>query len=69
MIINKEFAENYRASNKTGFVYEKSNFTDIMRQATQLNAREYKIKQNNLKAIAKEIYNVSFENLKTALRI
>ena len=69
MIINKEFAENYRASNKIGFIYEKSTFTDIMRQATQLNEREYKIKQNNLKAIAKEIYNVSFENLKAAMRI
>ncbi len=36
MIIHKEFAENYRASNKIGFIYEKSNFTDIMRQATSL---------------------------------
>lgn len=69
MIINKEFAESYRASNKIGFIYENSNFTDIMRQAVQLNAREYKIKQNNIKNIAKEIYNISLENLKTAMRI
>lgn len=69
MIINKEFAENYRASEKTGFIYENSTLTDAMSQAIKLNAKEYKIKQNNLKAVAKEIYKTSLENLKTAMRI
>lgn len=69
IIINKEFAGNYRASEKTGFIYENTNFTDIMRQAIKLDAKEYKIKQNNLKTVAKEIYQVSLENLKKAMRI
>lgn len=69
IIINKEFAGNYRASEKTGFTYENASFTDVMRQAVKLNAKEYKIKQNNMKTVAKEIYQVSLENLKTAMRI
>lgn len=68
-LIHKEFADNYGMADENSFIYNNSDFTEIMRKAIKLTSGHYKEKQNNLIALSNKIYDISLENLKKAMKI
>ena len=49
------------------FIYDNSNFYEIMREAIILNNHDYKLKQNNLIKLSKNIYKNSYKNIKMTI--
>ena len=66
-IINKEFASFYSMDSDNSFLYNNSNFYEVMREAILLNNEQYKKMQSSLKKLSDKIYNISLGNVRTAL--
>ena len=68
-LIHKEFADNYGMTDENSFIYNDSDFTEVMKKAIKLSKGHYKEKQINLIALSNKIYNISLENIKKAMKI
>ena len=66
-LINKYFAHMYGMNSKNSFIYENSNFYNVMYNAIILNKRIYKKKQNKLIKLSNNIYKKSIKNIKQTL--
>ena len=62
-LIHKSFAQFYNMSSNNSFLFDSSNFYEIMRQAILLNDKEYKKKQKNLIKLSNGLYNISLNNI------
>jgi len=66
-LIHKSFAKFYNMSSENSFLFDNSNFYEIMRKALLLNAQEYKEKQKNLIKLSNILYKLSLGNIKKTL--
>ena len=66
-LIHKSFAEFYNMTSENSFLFDNSNFYEIMRKAILLNAQEYKEKQKNLIKLSDSLYKLSLSNIKKTL--
>lgn len=67
-LINKKFAYKYRFNNDNSIIYDNNqDLGKSMEQAILLNKDDYKIMQENLNKVAKNLYNDSLQNLKDIL--
>ena len=66
-LIHKSFAEFYNMTSENSFLFDNSNFYEIMRKAILLNDQEYKEKQKNLIKLADSLYKLSLGNIKKTL--
>lgn len=66
-LINRKYAEFYKMNVNNSFIYDNSNFYEIMREAIILNNHDYKLKQNNLIKLSKNIYKNSYKNIKMTI--
>lgn len=66
-LINEYFNDNYNMTKDNSFIYDKTNFYDIMKKAILLNNKNYKIMQKNLIEVANRLYNVSLLNAQKTL--
>ena len=62
-LIHKSFAQFYNMSSNNSFLFDSSNFYEIMRQAILLNDKEYKRKQKNLIKLSNGLYKISLNNI------
>jgi hypothetical protein len=62
-LIHKSFAKFYNMSSENSFLFDKSNFYDIMREAILLNNKEYIKMQKNLIKLSINLYKVSLNNI------
>ena len=62
-LIHKDFAEFYNMNNKNSFLFDNSNFYQIMRKAILLNEHKYKRKQKNLYELSNSLYSISLQNV------
>eukprot|EP00833_Pecoramyces_ruminatium_P006031 jgi/Orpsp1_1/1180063/evm.model.c7180000071997.1 len=67
IIIHEEFAGIYNFTFENSFIYNKNNFTNVMKNVINLTNEEYTKKQINLKKLSNYIYNISIENLKNII--
>lgn len=67
-LINEEFKEVYHLNNENSLLYNNTNFYDVMKKAILLSNKKYKIIQRNLIATAKNIYNLSINNVKKTIK-
>ena len=65
-IINEQFSNIYNLNSKNCFLYNATNFYDIMKKSIALNNLAYRILQKNLYECEKEIYKISLNNIKKA---
>ena len=65
-IINEQFSNIYNLNSKNSFLYNATNFYDIMKKSIALNNLAYRILQKNLYECEKEIYKISLNNIKKA---
>ena len=63
-LIHKSFAEFYNMTSENSFLFDNSNYYEIMRRAILLNDQEYKEKQKNLIKLSESLYKVSLGNIK-----
>ena len=66
-LIHKSFAEFYNMTSENSFLFDNSNFYEIMRKAILLNNQEYKEKQKNLIKLSDSLYKLSLSNIKKTL--
>ena len=66
-LIHKSFAEFYNMTSENSFLFDNSNFYEIMRKAILLNDKEYKEKQKNLIKLSDILYKFSLDNIKKTL--
>ena len=66
-LINEYFKDTYNMTKENSFIFTKNNFYNIMKEAILLNNKDYKIMQRNLIKLSKEIYNISFLNVKKTI--
>ena len=66
-IIDREFASFYSLDSDNSFLYNNSNFYEVIREAILLNNEQYKKMQSSLKKLSDNIYNISLGNIRTAL--
>ena len=62
-LIHKNFAEFYNMSSENSFLFDNSNFYEIMRETILLNDQEYKKKQKNLIKLSNSLYKISLDNI------
>ena len=62
-LIHYRFAEFYNMSSKNSFLFDNSNFYEIMREAILLSDQEYKKKQKNLIKLSYSLYKISLNNI------
>ena len=62
-LIHKSFAKFYNMSSENSFLFDNSNFYEIMRGAILLKNKEYKKKQKNLIKLSDSLYKVSLDNI------
>ena len=62
-LIHKNFAKFYNMSSENSFLFDNSNFYEIMRQTILLNDQEYKKKQKNLIKLSNSLYKISLGNI------
>ena len=62
-LIHKNFAEFYNRSYENSFLFDNSNFYEIMRETILLNDQEYKKKQKNLIKLSNSLYKLSLNNI------
>ncbi len=67
-LINEAFKEVYHLNNENSLLYNNTNFYDVMKKAILLSNKKYKIIQRNLIATAKNIYNLSINNVKKTIK-
>ena len=63
-LIHKSFAEFYNMTSENSFLFDNSNYYEIMHRAILLNDQEYKEKQKNLIKLSESLYKVSLGNIK-----
>ena len=68
VIINKEFAGIYNFNSFNSFIYENSNFFEIMKNAINQKNKYYKIMQQKLSITSNKIYNFSLFNVMKCLK-
>ena len=66
-LIHKSFAEFYNMTSENSFLFDNSNFYEIMRKAILLNNQGYKEKQKNLIKLSDSLYKLSLGNVKKTL--
>ena len=69
VLINEYFASFYHFNSSNSFIFKKSNFSQVMKNAINLNFRNYKRMQKNLQLLSKEIYTKSLHNVKNCLKM
>ena len=62
-LIHKNFAKFYNMSSENCFLFDNSNFYEIMRETILLNDQEYKKKQTNLIKLSNSLYKISLGNI------
>jgi len=62
-LIHKSFAGFYNMSSENSFLFDNSNFYEIMSEAILLNAQEYKKKQENLIKLSDSLSKLSLNNI------
>ena len=62
-LIHKSFAGFYNMSSENSFLFDNSNFYEIMRETILLNDQEYKKKQKNLIKLSNSLYKISLDNI------
>lgn len=67
LLLNKYFADTYKLDSQNSFIYNNSNFYNVMYEAILLNNHDYKKKQYNLIKLSNNIYNNSYQNLNITL--
>ena len=66
-LINNYFKDAYNMSKENSFLFEKTNFYDVMKNAILLNNIDYKNMQNNLIQLEQRVYDYSLLNIKKTL--
>jgi hypothetical protein len=66
-LIHKSFAEFYNMTSENSFLFDNTNFYEIMRKAILLNNQEYKEKQKKLIKLSNSLYKLSLCNIKKTL--
>ena len=66
-LIHKSFAGFYNMTSENSFLFDDSNFYEIMREAILLNDQKYKEKQKNLIKLSDILYKLSLANIKKTL--
>ena len=69
VLINERFGSFYNFNSKNSFIFEKSNFSNVMKKAIKLENEKYKRMQENLLLLSKEIYSKSLYNVKNSLKV
>ena len=67
VLIHKNFAKNYNFNSNNSFLYEDSNFSQIMKTAINLENKSYMKMKRHLFESSKVIYNNSLNNVKKCL--
>ena len=62
-LIHKSFAGFYNMSSENSFLFDNSNFYEVMSEAILLNAEEYKKKQKNLIKLSYSLSKLSLNNI------
>jgi hypothetical protein len=62
-LIHKSFAGFYNMSSENSFLFDNSNFYEIMSEAILLDAQEYKKKQKNLIKLSDSLSKISLNNI------
>ena len=68
VLINEKFGDFYNFNSKNSFIFEKSNFSNVMKKAIKVDYEKYKRMQENLLILSKEIYAKSLYNVKNCLK-
>ncbi len=69
-VIHEDFADFYKFNSKNAFVYGKNkSLTQIMSEAIKMNLYEYSKKSDEVISLANEIYEISLNNVKKALKL
>ena len=63
-LIHKSFAGFYNMSSENSFLFDNSNFYEIMSEAILLDAQKYKEKQKNLIKLSDSLSKISLNNIK-----
>lgn len=69
VLINEYFASFYHFNSCNSFIFKKSNFSQVMKNAINLNFRNYKRMQKNLQLLSKEIFKKSLYNVKNCIEM
>lgn len=67
VLIHKHFSDFYNFNSSNSIIFDNFNFIDAMRDAINIDNKNYKKMQENLSLLEKEIYLKSLLNLKTML--
>jgi len=67
VLINSYFKENYDMTKENSFIFNKTNFYNVMKKAILLNNENYKLMQKNLLETTKIIYKNSIINIQKTL--
>ena len=68
VLIHEEFADFYNFNSTNSFIYRNSNFTQVMKTAIKLDNKNYKVMQENMLSLSKEIHMKSLNNIKSSLK-
>ena len=67
VIINYYFSNAYNMTKENCFLFDKTNFYEVMKKAIVLNNQDYKIMQKNLINLSNRLYHDSLLNVKKTL--
>ena len=67
ILINTAFKSIYNRTKENSFLFDKSNFYNVMKDAIKLNNRGYKNMQKNLLELTRKIHEISVINIKKTL--
>ena len=68
VLIHEDFADFYSFNSTNSFIYGNSNFTQVMKTAIKLDNKNYKVMQENMLSLSKEIYMKSLINIKSSFK-
>ena len=69
IIISTEFADTYKLTDDTALIYDNKDMLPAMTKAIDMSSDNYDTMQENMKDLCKQIYDISLENVKKALKI